>query len=84
MREGRSEKDGEGSKETRKGGCRLKKEGEGKRGKVRRREKGEKRRMEKGDMRLEKGDADWRHRMLTEEGERWEKKGEGRQETREW
>ena len=40
MREGRSEKDGEGSKERRKGGCRLNKEGEGKRGKVRRREKG--------------------------------------------
>ncbi len=41
---------------------------------MRRREKGEKRRMEKGDMRLEKGDVDRRHRMLTEEGERWEKK----------
>jgi hypothetical protein len=39
--------------------------------------------MEEGDMRLEKGDADWRHRMLTEEVERWEKEGEGRQETRE-
>ncbi len=38
---------------------------------------------EEGDMRLEKGDADWRHRMLTEEGERWEKKGEGKQETKE-
>ncbi len=84
MREGRSEKDGEGSKETREGGCKLKKEGEGKRGKVRRREKGEKRRTEKGDMRLEKGDADWRRRKMTGEGERWDKKGEGRQETREW
>jgi hypothetical protein len=33
MREGRIEKDGEGSKVTREGGCRLKNEGEGKRGK---------------------------------------------------
>ncbi len=34
-------------------------------------------------MRLEKGDADWRRRMLTGEGERWKKKGEERQEIRE-
>ncbi len=51
---------------------------------MRRKEKGEKRRTEKGDMRLEKGDADWRRRKMTGEGERWEKEGEGRQETREW
>ncbi len=48
---------------------------------MRRREKGEKRRKEKGDMRLEKGDADWRRRMPTEEGERWEKEGEGRHQS---
>jgi hypothetical protein len=41
--EGRREKDGEGSKETREGRCRLKKEGEAKR--------------EKGERKIEKGDA---------------------------
>jgi hypothetical protein len=37
------------------------------------------RRREKGERRQEKkGDADWRPRKMTEEGERWEKEGEGR------